>query len=263
MHVFELIWPGTRLSESDSFGGDKFTVERLMYGLESALIEVAIALAAYEQARDIGRIQQRANSPEEWELRRSLEASLEAELSVTMTDEERWDAKEEIQFLAEASVLRQRFRSGVVPADYVHRAPLLFAKAFVYALDSTGKMLSPLAKTPGAPVVVSDHREMFYTALPRLTAVRDSSHHHEERIQGLQRGKPIDLQPVETRGLSASAGTLVLDNLVDDCFGTVLANGQYGEVEVDAASAAVAQRAIQGVANAFAWTGPERYTPSR
>jgi hypothetical protein len=110
---------------------------------------------------------------------------------------------------------------------------------------------------------VSSARDNFYAHFQTLTYVRDSSHHLEDRIRGRRRGDiKIDLKPINIPGFMKSyAGVLALDNLNNNRYGSTMANGNYGEVEVSIDSLNKARDCIQETIDAFEWEGFKAYHP--
>lgn len=263
--MFELISPGTWLDEPNLSDHERFKVESLLGVLNSHFEEAALALGRFELERaqpcqrpDFG------GNESEFDKRRAVEAALESRLSNANSPAEAWAMREEIRFQADTHVKRERWESGQVPESYLRRGVLIYAKVFLYALDTIGKTLRVLAETTGTPATLEEIRHNFYKALPSLTAVRDTAHHMEDRARGVGRqGTPMILQPVTNRMVNApSGGVLILSSLNGNCFGSTMGDGRYGEVEVSVATMQVAQRAIQETLDAFAWRGPKRSEPS-
>lgn len=267
MNIFELIWPGVWLEAPELSDDARREVDSLLHTLGGTLAEAAVALAWFEQERSRPHDPPQVQSPEaqaEWGKRRAIEAALEAQLPPTLSLDERWAAQETIRFEAECAVLRARWASGAVPAEYLQKAVFVAAKAFLYSLDGIGKTLTVVAKLSGVPDAVKSHRDTFYTSLPTLTGVRDSAHHLEDRVRGLDRNRrPLTLKPVTNDMVHApGGGALIINCLNGNQFGSTMGDGEYGEVEVSCATMRVAQNAIQGALNAFTWKGPRRYQPS-
>ncbi|MEW6155731.1 MAG: hypothetical protein AB1673_17385 [Actinomycetota bacterium] len=200
MHVFELISPGTWLDEPNLPDGERFKVESLLEVLKSHFEEAALALGRFELERTQPWQRPDFGKESEFEKRRAIEAALESRLADANSPEEAWAMREEIRFQADVHVKRERWESGQVPQSYLRRGAFLYAKVFLYALDTIGKTLRVLAGTTGTPATLEAIRQYFYDALPSLTAVRDTAHHMEDRARGVsRRGDPLILQPVANR----------------------------------------------------------------
>jgi hypothetical protein len=59
----------------------------------------------------------------------------------------------------------------------------------------------------------------------------------------------------------AGGGVLVLESLIGSRFGSTMANGEYGEVDVALASLKAANRLAQTSIEAFRWKGSPRHRP--
>jgi len=153
---------------------------------------------------------------------------------------------------------------GNAPRSYLHRLPFIHAHTVLYALDAIDKMLGVLARTSGLPAGITAAQAALRTALPHLTAIRDSAHHLEDRSRGLdRRSAPLPLQPISNQMINAPAGgVLALANLNGAKLGYTIADGRYAEIEISAVSVASAQASIQQAIDAFSWRGHSRTEPS-
>jgi len=101
---------------------------------------------------------------------------------------------------------------------------------------------------------------------PDLRRVRNTAQHLEDRSRGLGAGKnpkPMTLQPVENRLISApEGGVLVLNSLTDNRFGCTMSDGHYGEVEISPQSLQVLCGLLHEVLQCFQWKGPVQHAPS-
>ncbi len=266
MLVFELIYPGTWLDLPDRERAHQ--LELLLHLLETHYVDAAVALNLFLDAQAQVRTRM-LTTREEWErdaerrrhLTEQLERRLAADRPQTAVDPRSYN---ELSERAEIEMKHERWASGTPPREYIMRTPFLHARSFVYALDNIGKMLDALSKEPGVPPEVAAQRDSFYAAFSSLIGVRNTAHHPEDRGRGLGKGgKPLDLKPIDNEMVKApGGGVLVLDSLNGNNYGCTIADGHYGQVEVSAQSAQVAQQCIQGVLNAFRWKGPHRCTPT-
>jgi hypothetical protein len=58
-----------------------------------------------------------------------------------------------------------------------------------------------------------------------------------------------------------AGGVLILESLNNNLFGTTMADGHYGEIEVSVGTLGLARECVQGVISAFAWKGWKRHEP--
>lgn len=261
MQIAELLRPGTWVDHPNR--QDAFELENLLCLLEGNLAEANLALLLFEQQRAVVA-RDAAPSADDWqregEERRAVEQRLEAELP-PMSFDEQWQARERIRFEAEREVARNRWARGDLPRGLRHRLPFLYARAFVYALDNIGKALDAIDAQP-VPTGAAAARNTLERAVPDLIGVRNTAHHHEDRVRQLDhRGKRIQLQPVDAGGIKAANGALVLDSLNDNRYGCTLSEGRCAEIEVSEGSLLAARDAIQQVLNSVKWKGPPRLLP--
>jgi hypothetical protein len=241
--------------------------ESLFHLLESALSDVAISLALFEQARASSRAEvapERENRERPNVAEQTVRARYEVALSAEKDPDMAWSMAMATNEQLRAEVQLARWEAGEVPRSYRHRLPFLYAKAFTYALDTIAKTLRTLGSLENAPQAAGHACDVFDQAFPRLVHVRNSAHHPEDRVRGRGRnGEPIVLQPIVNDAINApGGGVLVIDQLINDRYGGTLADGSYGEVEVSLRSAAIAQQAVQAALDAWTWTGWSRLEPS-
>ena len=97
---------------------------------------------------------------------------------------------------------------------------------------------------------------------PDLKDVRDSFHHLEDRLRGMDRNKkPLQLKPIEWNGISAPNGGLVL-SLRASCIGGYDNDGRFGFVEVTAASMEKVRNILGMVFEFFSWIGEKQVEPT-
>jgi hypothetical protein len=137
---------------------------------------------------------------------------------------------------------------------------------FLYALDAFDKFLGVLAREPNVPGEIAAFHGEIAEAFPHLRGVRNTAQHLEDRARGLGAGrppKPLDLKPVTNNLIDApGGGVLVLNSLNGSKYGSTMADGHYGEVDVAPASMQQLQRILEGLLRAFQWQGPPRHAPS-
>lgn len=264
MNIFELTQPGTWL-EGVEDEQSRRDAESLLGLLTTCVQDAAIGLGMFEQCqRAVGApITDSATRIADIERQRLAEERLTAALPPGLSAEDRFHAMADVWERSRQEVKRERWDEGILPSAYVHRIPFLHAKTCLYAFDSLHKALEALVGIPGVPSAVAEVLGDYEQAFPKLRCVRDSSHHVEDRIQGKKRKTRIDLQPVVNEAISAPAGgVLVVDMLIGNRYGSTLADGSYGEVEVSTQAVAQARSCVQRVLNAFEWHGPAIHLPS-
>ncbi|MCE9931933.1 hypothetical protein, partial [Obesumbacterium proteus] len=168
--------------------------------------------------------------------------------------------------LAEVDVRlqKEKWSKGIVPVKHRHRFVFLYAKSFLYALDTIDKFLKVLSEENGAPEIIKKLHAKFGDDFPDLRGVRNSAQHLEDRARGLGAGKlpkPLQLQPVDNGFVVAPQGALMLSNLLGTKLGYTMANGYYGEVDISEESMSKITSILQEVFNSFTWKGAPQHLP--
>lgn len=276
MWIFEFVYPGVWLKDDRLSEDDARDIFLLFTMLDSHVADAAFALAHFHDAASRPMIpplppmssettdEERAEMMGQFEARRAQEDALAKERGVhLMTPEEAWSEQNNIRAEVERRAVRQRFAAGEVPSSYLRRGVFFYARGFLFALDSIEKTLRVIAQTTGAPPTAEKAHGAFVEAVPSLTGVRDSAHHPEDRARGLGKwNKPLDLKPIDNNMIKSQGGALVLDSLNGSRYGSTMADGHYGEVDVSPETLVHAVKAIQTSLDAFSWQGGKRYTPS-
>jgi hypothetical protein len=142
---------------------------------------------------------------------------------------------------------------------------ILVARAFLYALDAFDKLLGVLAREAGVPAELANWHSKVEDAFPSLRGVRNTAQHLEDRARGLGAGKnpkPLDLKPVQNGFIHAPGGALILNSLNGSRYGSTMADGHYGEVDVSSESMERLKFILEGVLANFQWRGPKEHLPS-
>ena len=256
MFVAPLRFPGGFLAGADRDAN--FAVQSLMYVLESALSDAAIALGWFVSERN-----KRSGDRAVWDrssaIRRQAEAAVEADSRSLSSVHDR-DAR---QIAVDDRALQIAAEQGVVPAAYEHRNVFIHARTFLYSLDTIAKSTRVLATYPDHPEEIVSVIAEWEKVFPNLKGVRDSAHHAEDRARGLgQHQRPLSLKPIGNGLVRADGGALILDSLNNDHYGSTMSDGEYGEVPVTVKSLDYARASVQRVIDAYEWQGPGRLTPS-
>lgn len=158
--------------------------------------------------------------------------------------------------LAEYCKLKPEERRAMdVPQSFMVRKPLLYARSFLYALDSFQKTLALLVKKPHLQHQFMTALNAFNVAFPAIVHIRNSAHHMEDRVRGLKsHEKPIDVQPPTISSFEVEgekAKITALDTLVGNEYGNLLADGSYGELGVSAAKMTEFQSLYQNLVDSL------------
>lgn len=255
---FELRVPGTWLALPDR--QISWDIQTQLYSIQSAFDEATIALMLFEKAQVEARQRFSREYQEPYGRRRAeIEQSLPVEDDEGPFDIRRYDER---RAEIDAQVVRRLWAEGFVPRQLQHHIPFIYAKAFLYAADTIGKILARLSENPDLPDGARELCRAFYSSFPELREVRNSAQHIEDRGRGLGKGgKPLDLKPVDNAMINAPNGALILNTLNGNRYGSTMADGHYGEVEVSAASLATIRDMLESTFAALPWTGPPDQRP--
>jgi hypothetical protein len=259
MFVFEITTPGTWLDYEDREWS--WRIEGLLRHLQSQFFEANAALNLFVQAASV---RPPRLDHTRWELdakrRSEIRVQIEQERGATLT-RELW---EEIHFETEVRFKREQWSQGGLPREFERIPRFLYARAFLYALDAFDKFLGVLSKEPSVPSELAALHAQIAAAFPDLRAVRNTAQHLEDRARGLGAGRePLDLKPIENQMINApGGGVLVLDSLNGSKYGSTMADGHYGEVDVSPETMQRLQRILQEVLRSFRWRGPKQHSPS-
>lgn len=258
----ELIWPGYFVDHPEP--DEARSAFSLLQALDTAFLEALLSLIYFADAL---RRSVTESGKERWEYdmaeRREAEEAAwigrpDPMFSIDDHDAMR-AAVEEKRIEGERELTRRRWARGELPRSVAHHLPFIYAKSFVFALDSIEKLLTTLSKSP-VPTSAAVAVERFTTTVPGVKHVRDTVHHTEDRVRGLDRhGRPIDLKPIENNFIKAPGGVLVLNSLNGTRYGCTVEDGRYIEVDVTPATLLAARDAIQEVLNSVAWRNLDRH----
>ena len=261
MFVFEVVTPGTWLDYEDRDWAWK--IQNLLRSLESQFFEANSALNLFLSAQSTRPSFADGASWERDSQRRSeISRAVEQERGGAFS-RENWD---EISFEAEVRFKREKWSNGGVPREFEHNLPFIYARAFLYALDAFEKFLCVLAKEEGVPEQVARLHTQMGDEFPNLRGVRNSVQHLEDRARGLGAGRnpqPLDLKPVTNNMINApGGGVLVLNSLNGTRYGSTMADGHFGEVDVSPKSMERLLVILDEVLRSFRWRGSRQHAPS-
>lgn len=261
MYIFELTKPGNWLESEDKDWSWK--IEQLLSHLESAFYEANVALNLFMQQQNM-QIEQQGFSKLQWDNevqeRRSIETRVREELGLSP-----FERHENLELEVDARFKRGKWSSGELPRSHKHCLIFIYAKSFLYAIDTIDKFLKVISSEPYVPEAIKILHNQIGKDFPDLRMVRNSTQHLEDRARGLGAGrepKPLNLQPISNTFINAPQGALVLNNLNGTKFGTTMADGHYGEVDISPESLSKMQSIIQGVLDSFKWIGNQQHLPS-
>lgn len=264
MIIFEWTKPGIWIEELDR--DDAWRISGQIGRLEDTIQEANVVLNMFDQSRAADRASEIYKT--EFELRAKISREVEAELfpdgMIPMGDlgadfRSEYDKR---RARVEAVVRHRLWSSGFLPKGHLNKPPFIFAKAFIHSLDLFGKFLDDIAKDRASPGGINVARDRYFEALPDLKEVRNSIQHAEDRSKGMVRKNKIDLKVIDESKISIKGAVLVNSGLNGNRFGTTMADGHYGAVDISADSIEVMRSTLLDVYAAFKWKGGEQLFPS-
>ena len=263
MLVFEIIVPGTWLDYEDS--NWTWKIQNQLSSLQSQFLEANLALNLFISAQNSKSY---VFSKDTWEAdsKRRREISEMLEQEYTRQGKNFWENYEEISLQTDIIFKREKWQQGAIPREFEHNLAFIYARAFLYALDAFDKFLGVLSREENVPVVISDLHAQMSNIFPDLRGVRNTAQHLEDRSRGLGAGKkpkPLDLKPIANNLISApNGGALVLNSLNGSRYGSTMADGHYGEIDVSPESMSHLQEILNDILRSFKWHGPKQHKPS-
>ena len=263
MIIFEWTKPGIWIEELDP--NDAWRISGQIGELEDAIEEANVVLNMFDQTRAADRTSEKVKAA--FELRAKISREVEEELFPDGI-QPRGDLGEDFhseyhkrRARVDAAVRHRLWNSGFLPQGILNKPPFIFAKAFIHALDLFGKFLGDIAKDRAAPSRINATRDKYFEALPDLQEVRNSIQHAEDRSKGMVRKNRIDLKKIDTSKIPFEGVALVNSALNGNRFGTTMADGHYGAVDISADTIEIMRSALLDVYAAFKWTGGEQLFP--
>lgn len=255
----EVLWPGTWIDLAES--GMAHTLGMQLELVQGSFDEAAMSALLFADAQREAHSPISDNSFEtDAQVRLAIELQLEARVPRTVSFDR--EAFEQRQHEIAKEVAREKWRRGLVPRALRHRVPFIYAKAFLSAAEMMGKHLAQVAANPIVPAECRDACLSFYSEFPTLRPIRNSVQHEEERALQLgPGGKTIDLKPVDSSGIRAPGGVMVMSSLAGDLFSSTMADGHLGEISVSLRTVGSLRDRFEKVLNALAWRGPAQARP--
>ena len=257
MIVADLILPGHWLTKDPAWSHETaHEVYNVLIALRSELDDCAASLALYDRSRAVGGLRPDWTARGEIERRRLHEEALRA-LGLQLD-------RDEMRLRVITDLRRADWKTGKAPQIYERRFQFLHAESFVHHLDMFVKFLKKLR------IVAITHDRAIKSIIDTLEAsigndaksVRDSIQHKDERVLGKGRHGALPLQPINSHGIQAAAGgVLVIGCLFGDRLAYTAEDGELKSAEVSAPTLLALQEAAQAAHDAFTWTGGATYHP--
>jgi hypothetical protein len=281
LDAVQLRMPGFTAQRAD--GSYDMGLSGLARGLYDKCIEAAVALMLY-RIQPLGRqttfTERRQQRLAEGRRHAALSEELIQEEMATPDDaslsrEELWrrdkERRERRERELDAQLREEKWESGQIPDQFIHRVAFVHAGAFLYAADMIGKLLLKIATHPFLTdmekTAIEQVRGKFLAQFPTLKDTRDSVQHYEERVQGMakppgKKSAAITPQPVPGGVVfPAGATPFVVSMLEGDTYRTTLADGRLGAVDVTVASLRALRDVVQEALDALPLDGGEQILP--
>lgn len=258
MVIFDIVRPGSWLETDDKDW--RFRITAIIDQLSSTFFEANIALNKFTELND-----NQITSHEERLANFYRNSKRYSEIRELICEEtglnEIKDARE-LHFLTERKFNIERWTNGELPETFKSYERNIYAKAFLFALDTIFETLKKLAGEPGVPDSV---REICNDALglfPDLREIRNSAHHLEDRVRFVgDHGKPIRIKPFETTTVKSTGKTMVI-GMIEGCnYGFTKGDGKFGSIPVSPETLSKIQKVVQDVYEAFKWKGTKEHMP--
>jgi hypothetical protein len=260
MYVFEITIPGTWLEAEDRNWAWK--IQQLLSHLESEFYEANLALNLFISSVEKRRVS--SHSRAQWEADANRRYEIRQQLEEKYNSRFRPELWDQVSFESEVLFKREQWQQGRIPREYEHNEPFIYARAFLYALDAFDKLLGVLSREDGVPEAIAQLHAKTGMEFPDLRGVRNTAQHLEDRARGLGAGRnPLELQPIQNRMVNApNGGVLMLNCLNGTRYGSTMADGRYGEVDVSPDSMGKLRSILQQTLDSFQWRGPKRHCPN-
>lgn len=121
----------------------------------------------------------------------------------------------------------------------------LYARSFVYSLDTIGQLIRVLQGSDQLPPSAREQCQRWLAEFGALRELRNSLQHIEDRLRGLGR-----------RGTPLPKPLVILGAFRNNLFGGTTAEGTYVEVDVSASVLCQARAIIEDLLWSFQWLGP-------
>nr|WP_279052934.1 hypothetical protein [Acinetobacter tandoii] len=262
MIILDYIVPGTWLDSTDEQWARR--IEKQLMFLESQYIDANLAFNLFsdfkpEISYPFSREKILADSERKMEIRKKIEKEIVKEGRSYVDYNNELNLQTEIQFK------REKWGLGSNPIVFEQKHILIYARAYLNALDTFEKLLNALTKEKNIPSEVGVYHMKISTYFPNLRAVRNTMQHLEDRSRGLDGSrppKPMKIKPINNKLIDAPAGgVMVFNSLNGSKFGATMANGEYGEVEISNESLGQLHEILVGVLESFKWKGPKQHKP--
>lgn len=248
MEILELFKDGNWIDNEDSQLA--CNVERIIEQLESCFNEALVSLILFDREKEklLDATKSKKERLEDREKRIKIRASIEHEYDLSV-----FGNYDKLSRKVKSILNQEKLNEGKLPNFLQNRLSFVYAKSFLYSLDTIEKLINTLSNQIGDSAEISKIKSMMGEKFPNLRHVRDSSHHIEDRVLGKHRKKVIELQPINSDGIKTNGGVLVLSHLSGSSFSCTMCDGHLGKVDVTRETLNIVRDIIQRIIDSFKW----------
>ncbi|MFS9773005.1 hypothetical protein U0Y97_19570 [Enterobacter chuandaensis] len=260
MFIFEIIRPGSWLVTDDKDW--RFKITGLIDQLSSSFFEANIALNKFTELNEAqipSHVERLANFYKNSDKLSEIRKKICEETGLNEIKDGR-----ELHFLTERRFNIERWANGEIPETFKSYEIHIYAKAFLFALDTIFETLKKLASEPGVPVSLSRIRDDALGLFPDLREIRNSAHHLEDRVRFVGNKRqpiPLKIESFETTTVKSTGGTMVIGMIEGNNYGFTMGDGKFGSIPVSPETLSMIQKVVQDVYEAFEWKGIKEHMP--
>ncbi|MDV2277155.1 hypothetical protein VC885_24530 [Citrobacter freundii] len=258
MVIFEIIRPGTWLDSDDKDW--RFRITAIIDQLTSSFFEANIALNKFTELNEV-----QIPSHDERLATFYRDSDKLSEIRKKICEETGLDEIKngrELHFLTERRFNIERWTNGEIPETFKSYEIHIYAKAFLFSLDTIVETLKKLASEPGVPVSLSKIRDDALGLFPDLRQVRNSAHHLEDRVRFIgDKLKPIKIKPFETQTVKSTEQAMVIGMIEGNNYGFTKGDGKFASIPISSETLTMIQKVVQDVYEAFEWKGIKEHMP--
>ncbi|CDS92999.1 conserved hypothetical protein [Sphingobacterium sp. PM2-P1-29] len=252
--ILELVIPGeTVIHEKDDMKKNH-ELNNLIQNLIDSFYEANLALNLFNQEQS----QRRIGYEDMHYLRLKAIKEMDDQFDHLPFDEK--------NFQQEIYIKKYGWRNGMAPRDIQRKKIFMYAKCFLFSLDNFSKFLNVINNLEYNPpkeigIAIKDLIKLF----PKLRHLRNSTHHQEDIIRQLGKGKGglkvFQLKPIDNAFVKSEGGAMIMNSLNNNNYGQTLGDGSYGEVEVSVEKLKEVKIILQNIVDCYVWEGRKRHLP--
>jgi hypothetical protein len=270
--LFVPLLGGAFLNIPGSNDAQRRELESLFSSIQSQYRKATIALSLYQGSKGLyDELRQQKNvydrSGDDAPLRHQLESELRTQLADSrLSPAERHQAEVDRRDRISLEIERWKIEQGMWPPHHATDILLIYAEAFIGAMDMIGKLAVAITENPLSTPALMPKLSAEIVALkndvPGLKSVRNSIQHLEDRIRGLGRHdkklnakKPIPAVELQETWITSSTNSRVtiLSALNGDAYTTTGLSGFPESIEVTIQSLTAVRDRLQKIFDEMPW----------